>query len=137
MEDRSEIAVELHHKGYNCAQAVVCAYADLLGLDSKTAFSMSEGFGAGMGGLQSTCGAVSGMLMLAGMKNSNGEIKEQTSKAHTYKIAKDLTAKFEEKNTTIICKELKGLTGGEVLRSCDGCIVDACQILAEYFLDEQ
>lgn len=133
MEDRSERAMELHHKGYNCAQAVVCAYADLFGMDEKTAFSISEGFGAGMGGMQSTCGAVTGILMLAGMKNSSGELMvEKPTKASTYKLAKELTAKFEEKNTSSICREIKGLSGGEVLRSCDGCIEDACCILAEH-----
>lgn len=133
MEDRSTKAIELHHKGYNCSQAVVCAYADLFGIDEKTAFAMSESFGAGMGGMQSTCGAVTAMLMLNGVKNSSGELTEKPTKAQTYKIAKELTARFEEKNTSSICKELKGLTGGEVLRSCDGCIEDACKIVAENF----
>ena len=133
MENRSEKAVELHHKGYNCSQAVVCAYADLFGLDEKTAFIVSESFGAGMGGMQSTCGAVSGMLILNGAKNSGGELLEKPTKAATYKVAKELTAKFEEMNTSSICKVIKGLTGGSVLRTCDGCIEDACRIIADCF----
>lgn len=33
MESRIERADELHRKGYNCAQAVACTYADLVGVD--------------------------------------------------------------------------------------------------------
>ena len=42
--ERVAKALENHKKGYNCAQAVACAYADLFGVDEKTAFRMTEGF---------------------------------------------------------------------------------------------
>lgn len=133
MEDRSAKAVELHHKGYNCSQAVVCAYADVFGIDEKTAFSISESFGAGMGGMESTCGALSGMLMLNGLSKSSGELAEKPTKAATYKAAKELAELFKDKVGSSICKEIKGLTGSSVLRSCDGCIEDACKIISEKF----
>ena len=49
MENRVEKTIERHKKGYNCAQAVVCTYCDLLNAEEQDAFRMSEGFGAGMG----------------------------------------------------------------------------------------
>ena len=33
MESRIKKTIELHDKGYNCAQAVACAYCDLVGVD--------------------------------------------------------------------------------------------------------
>ena len=51
---------ERHDKGFNCCQAVACTYCDLFGMDEATAFKACEAFGAGMGGMQGTCGAVSG-----------------------------------------------------------------------------
>ncbi len=36
---------------------------------------------------------------------------------------------FQEKNGSVRCKDLKGVTGGTVLRSCDGCIRDAAELL--------
>ena len=48
-QSRVEHAIALHQKGYNCAQAVHCTYADLFGIDEQTAYKMSEGFGLGMG----------------------------------------------------------------------------------------
>lgn len=128
MSERVKKAIENHKNGYNCAQAVICAYCDLLGMDEKSAFVLSEGFGGGMGGLQETCGAVSAMFMLAGIQNSTGNLQSPDSKGATYKIVRELAAKFKEKNSSIICKELKGLTGKPMLRSCDGCIEDACRI---------
>ena len=40
-DDRVERAVALFHEGYNCAQSVVAAYADLYGVDTETALKMS------------------------------------------------------------------------------------------------
>ena len=77
-------ALEYHKKGYNCAQAVACAYADLFGVDEKTAFRMTEGFGFGMGAM-GTCGAVSGMTFIAGLKNSDGNLDAPATKKGTYK----------------------------------------------------
>ena len=132
MLDRIKLADELHKKGYNCAQAVVCNYCDLFGIDNKTAFIMSEGFGAGMGSMKNTCGAISGLVMLLGLLNSSGT-EEKLTKAETYKIVKELTTKFKEKNGSCICEEIKGLTGKPMLRTCSGCIEDACKIFEEYY----
>ena len=53
MESRVQKAVDLREKhGYNCAQAILCAYADLYGLDEQTAYRIAEAFGTGMGGIR-------------------------------------------------------------------------------------
>lgn len=38
MTERAKLAQDFHNQGYNCAQAVVCAYCDLAGLDRETAY---------------------------------------------------------------------------------------------------
>ena len=136
MQNRAEKAVELHAKGYNCCQAVVCAYCDLFGIDEKTAFTLSEGFGAGMGGMENTCGAVSGMVMLAGMKKSCRDPELRNTKAVTYPVVKTMTKAFKDQNTTTICRELKGLDTGTVLRGCRDCIMDACHIVDANLLND-
>ena len=70
--DRTEKARELFHNGYNCAQAVVGAYSDLFDVEPELAMRMIEGFGGGMGRMRLTCGAVSAMVALVGMKYSKG-----------------------------------------------------------------
>lgn len=130
-EERVKKAYELHHKGYNCAQAVVGAYSDLADTDEKTLLKISEGFGGGMGAMQDTCGAVTGMFMLAGMVNSAGDVEEKQTKAQTYQVVRELATEFQKKNQSIICRELKGGETGNVLRSCDGCIEDAVRIVSD------
>lgn len=135
MENRIEKALDYHQKGYNCSQAVICAYCDLFGIDEETAFRMSEGFGAGMGNTQNTCGAVSAMFMLAGLKTSSGGVEKGVTKAKTYKQVSMLSKEFETMNTTTICKELKGLNGTSMKRSCKGCIEDASKLIEKYLLN--
>ena len=75
-------ALELHGMKYNCAQAVACTLAPLIGADEELCFRAAEGLGGGMGGLTETCGAVSGAAMAIGLANSNGQ-DDRTSKQAT------------------------------------------------------
>lgn len=128
----AEKAIELHNIGYNCCQAVVCAFAERLGIDEEVLFKATEGFGLGMGAMNCTCGAVSGAVMLAGLKNSGGT--SQRTKVATYKLSAKIVDDFTTKNQSVICREIKGVDTGKVLRSCGGCIEDAAKI-AEEVLD--
>lgn len=56
IEERVAEIKDKHTRGYNCAQIVLCSYAEELGIDEETLFRISEGFGAGMGGMMQTCG---------------------------------------------------------------------------------
>ncbi len=134
MEDRVKKAVDNHHSGYNCAQAVACAFCDLFGVEEEEAFRMTEAFGFGMGTM-GTCGAVSALAALTGMKLSDGNLDKPSSKKQCYKMMKQMTNAFKEKNKSVICAELKGVNGGNVLRSCDGCVEDAARIAAEYLVE--
>ena len=74
MSTKVEKALELHDKGYNCAQAVACSFCEEFGVDQETMFKISEGFGFGMG-MMDMCGAVTGMMMVIGMDNSIGNLE--------------------------------------------------------------
>ncbi len=130
MDNRIQKTIELHDKGYNCAQAVACAYCDLVGVDEKTALCATEAFGAGMGGMQATCGAVSGAVFLAGMKNADGMVGAPKSKGRTYQLSKAIVDTFQQQNGTVVCKELKAKNPetGLPVRSCADCIMDAAKI---------
>ncbi len=124
-------AVALHKKGYNCAQSVLCAFEDKVDLEEKDLFRISEAFGFGMGS-QEVCGAVSGACFLAGLVNSDGDIENPKTKKQTYGIAKAMIDDFKEMNKSINCYELIGGGSGQRLRSCDGCIQDACAIAEKH-----
>ena len=68
MINHEEKAHELFKQGYNCAQSVFAAFCDVTGMDFETAIKLTSGFGAGMGGMRDTCGAVTGMFMVADMQ---------------------------------------------------------------------
>ena len=127
--NRREKAVDYHHMGYNCAQAVACVFADKLGYSEDEIFRFTEGFGGGMGATQGVCGAVSGMVFAAGVMKSFGvEKMPETNKKATYEFVRELMGKFQCKVGSTICKEIKC----NKLRSCDGCIEDAVEILEGY-----
>ncbi len=126
-KSRVELAVAKHDKRYNCCQAVVCTYCDMFGIKEQDAFRMTEALGLGLSGLMETCGAVSAMMILAGLKNSDGNLENPETKRSSYALGKELADKFKEMNKSIVCRELKG----GPLRSCTGCIADAAKIVEE------
>ena len=128
---KKELANTLHEKKYNCCQAVACAFAEEVGVPMETLFKAAEGFGFGMGCAQCTCGALSGAVLLAGFCHSDGSLDNPCTKGETYQLSKQLVTKFIEKNDSAVCKELKGMETGKVLRSCPGCIEDAVEIVQE------
>ena len=132
MDTRVEKTLEKRKKGYNCAQAVACTYCDMVGVDEKTMFQMTEALGAGLAGsMQGPCGAVAAACVLASAKGSTGNLEAPDSTKATYKLSGKILEKFAEKNQSVLCKELKGVGTGKVLRSCPGCIQDAAELVAE------
>lgn len=65
---KSEKAVQYFLRGYNCAQSTAAAFAEDCGLEVDAVLTMMAGFGAGLGGLRETCGAVSAMAYVAGLR---------------------------------------------------------------------
>lgn len=134
---RIEETIKRHDKGYNCAQSIVCTYCDLVGLDEATAFKIAEGLGLGCGCMEGTCGALTGAVLLAGCKNSTVNLEKPNSKGSTYKVSREIITKFNEKNHATICKELKGIETGKMLRACPDCIRDAASIVEEVLFNEE
>ena len=128
---KKELAISLHDQKYNCAQSVACAFAEEVSIDPQLLFKMCEGFGLGMGCMNGTCGAISGAVALLGLKNSDGNLNDPATKASTYQISKEILNKFQQKNGSTICKELKGIGTGTPLRSCPSCIEDAVEFVEE------
>lgn len=186
---RAIAAMEYFHDGYNCAQSVVLAFADLISSHSckcgfgqipkETILAVSGPFGGGMGRLREVCGAVSGMFMVIGyLYGQSCEVsKKDAADAKSVKDAADATSvkeaayvdadetldenelarqkkiqysrvqelakRFEEKNGSIICRELTGLapTGPSPeqrndeyykKRPCEALVGDAVEILEAY-----
>ena len=109
----SEKAAKNFREGYNCAQSVLLAFANQVGLKEDEALKLASSFGGGMGRLREVCGAVSAMFMIAGILKGYTEPNNDIVKANHYKLIQDLAAEFKLKHGTIICRELLGLDGTE------------------------
>ncbi len=104
--DARERAVGYFKQGYNCAQATAAAFADDLGLDEEIVLKMMAGFGAGMGGLRETCGAVSAMVFAAGAFTGRYQPTDKAAKKALYDKVKQMTHEFVERHGTTNCREL-------------------------------
>ena len=104
--DHAEEARRLFMEGYNCAQAVFCAFCDETGLDIDTAARMSSSFGGGMGRLREVCGTVSGALLALGILRGYADPADPEAKKAHYHLVQEYARRFREKNGAIVCREL-------------------------------
>ena len=128
IEERAEQAVALKNRaGYNCAQAVAAVLADQTGLTEEQLYSITSGFGLGMGTMQATCGALVGAGIALGlMKYEDKPIRSN---------AKQLITDFKEMSKATSCKDLKGIDTGVMLTSCEDCMKNAIKALASQIRD--
>ncbi len=145
-----ERGVELFKSGYNCAQAVVGAFAHIYGIPEDVALRMSASFGGGMGRMRLTCGAASGMFMLAGLENGCATTESPEKRAENYALVQSLAERFKEENGSLTCAELLGMRTGKIepptpsartqeyykARPCAMMVESACRIFAEKVLSE-
>jgi len=145
MTAREEKAQQLFREGRNCAQAVLTAYKDWMGLDEQTALTVSMGFGGGIGRSRSVCGAFSAMVMLAPCLAKAQNLDEDERK-QVYAKVQEMKKAFEEANGSIICADiLKKPQQAEDpqpedrteayyrQRPCARVIAHACRILEELY----
>ena len=143
--NRKEIAMNKFKEGYNCAQAVVLAYSDLLDMDESTLAKLSSSFGGGFGRMREICGSVSGMGMVLGLLYAYDDSSSKEDKAAHYERIQEVARAFEEKNGSIVCRELLGLSqkhdsptpearteGYYKKRPCVELVGDSAEILEDY-----
>ena len=106
LQERVKRAVDNFMQGYGCCQSVVAAFADLYGLDDLMAKRIAAGFGGGVGRMRMMCGAVSGIVILAGLECGQTEGSDNDGKSACYKTVQELLAKSKEQNGSIICAEI-------------------------------
>lgn len=152
-DDRIQQAVENFMQGYGCCQSVVAAFADLYGLDDTMAKRIAAGFGGGVGRMRMMCGAVSALVILAGLDCGQTEGSDRQGKSACYKVVQQLLATFKERNGSIICSELLGLGGVKPkpityvpdernaeyyrVRPCAAKVESAARVFAEYLESKQ
>lgn len=102
----SDTAMQLFREGYNCAQAVFCAFSDVTGLERSEAARLASSFGGGMGRMREVCGAVSGALMVLGCARGYDDPGAKDAKMNHYALVQEFARRFRERNGSIVCREL-------------------------------
>ena len=142
---RADRAEELFRQGYNCSQSVTAAFADVIGMTVEEAARLASPFGAGFGKLREVCGAVSGMTIVAGKLRGYDDPADYEGKKALYALIQQMSGEFEEREGSLICRELLGLRKGEDIgepavrteeyyrsRPCIGACRTAAEIAEKY-----
>ncbi|CAG1011836.1 hypothetical protein ANAEL_04284 [Anaerolineales bacterium] len=106
MSDKSSKAVEKFMGGYNCAQSVIYPFCEDNGISEDMALKVSCGLGGGMGRSQEVCGAVTGGILVLGLRHGRGVNDEASATTVTYQKTRELMSRFAERNGSYICREL-------------------------------
>lgn len=147
MKDYAAHAAELFESGYNCAQAVAVAFCDVTGLEPKAAAAMASSFGGGMGRMREVCGAVSGMLLVAGILYGYDTPGDDKIKAIHYRRVQEMAAQFRQEAGSIICREILKNPPSDPsptprseefyqMRPCTRMVYLASEILSKYIASE-
>ena len=149
MSRHADIARDLFLQGYNCSQAVVCAFEDVTGLDRETSARLASSFGGGLARLREVCGTVSGAAMVLGIARGYSDPRDYEAKKAHYALIQEFARRFRERNGDIICRKLlsgvqvsEGLTPEERTeayykkRPCPDLAYAAAQILDEMLAED-
>jgi C_GCAxxG_C_C family probable redox protein len=140
---KAEEAKKQFEKGFHCAPAVLSTYSEHLGLEKASALKIACGFGAGIGRMGRTCGAVTGAVMVIGLKHGQVNLADEESREKTYKVVKEFIDRFTAIHGYIECKELIGYDlsnsgelklareSGVFQNKCPGFVYDAARILED------
>lgn len=110
---KDKLASSLFREGYNCAQAVLMAFAEELGAEPMALARLAAPFGGGMGRMREVCGAVSALLMLQGMTEGYTDISSRVPKKECYARVQKLMRAFADEMGSFNCRELLGAEGAE------------------------
>jgi len=142
MSTKTEVATKRFLGGYNCAQAVLEAFRDEAGLDEELALKIATGLGAGMGRKQEVCGAVTGGILVLGLRHGRGARDDHSATELTYLRTRELMQRFSAKHGSCLCRQLlqgydlatqEGLqrakADGVINKVCRSCVQTVVEIL--------
>ena len=108
-KSRAEEALSLMREYGSCCSGVLAAYAPELGMEKDLAAGVGRGMAGGIGGLGNVCGAVSGAVLVIGLKTTNeNNIHDMEAGYKTMETVREFVARFEEQHSSIKCRELIG-----------------------------
>jgi C_GCAxxG_C_C family probable redox protein len=105
---KSDDALASFKSGFTCSSAVFSAFSDELGLDGETAKKIACGFGAGISKTGNICGAVSGAILVIGLKYGKTKQGDDAATEKTRAFVREFMQEFTEHHGSVNCTELLG-----------------------------
>ena len=152
--ERQERAEKFFMEGYNCCQAVLLAFQDILPVDRSALLRVASGFGGGIARMREVCGTVSAMAMIAGFLLPAEDPSNLQQRRDNYALVQRFAQAFKEQKGSIVCREILGLRKPEPgapmespmpsartpeyykTRPCAATVGIAARIVADYIKDE-
>ncbi len=106
INSRCEESVKCFNANFNCCQAVFATYSEQLGLNKETALKIASPFGGGIARMGDTCGAVTGALMLIGLKEGQYQSEDKEAKEKCYRVSQEFIGRFKELYGSIMCRDI-------------------------------
>jgi C_GCAxxG_C_C family probable redox protein len=107
-----EEAVDRFNSGYNCSQSILFTYGSEIGLREETALLIAGPFGGGISRRKQACGAVTGAVMVLGLRYGSKDPKDKEAKERLLRITQGFIDRFKEENENVGCHDLLGLDLG-------------------------
>jgi len=108
MSKRAELANEFHNRGYSCAQAVACAFSDVIGLEEGKIAALLSGFGGGFRSGE-ICGVISGAITVLGARWPHDTAEDKEAKELAAEKSKEFQRRFLERFPAVRCADIKEL----------------------------
>lgn len=146
---KAEQAINSFKGTFNCTQSVFSSFAPELGLERDTALKVATPFGGGIARMGEVCGAVTGAMMVIGLKYGMYEEEDLEAKERTYEICQELASRFKTRNSSLKCRELIGYDlsnpeehkkaeeEGVFNTKCTKFVRDAVELVEELFKKEK
>lgn len=147
--DRCKLALDYHKQGFNCAQSVAAAFADVAGVSVETMLTASTGFGGGVGGShEELCGAISGGILVLSMLTPRTDGADTASRKKIYEQSREFRSRFQAVFGKTCCGELLAAKPGVtektpasqrlgVTAHCTNMVVTAAEILEQMLAERE
>jgi C_GCAxxG_C_C family probable redox protein len=134
--------LSLFKKGFNCAQSLLAVYGNELGIEYETALKLASTFGGGIAKQGDTCGAVTGALMVIGLKFGTTDVNNREASSKTYVLSREFIKRFQNRHNTTTCRDLLGFDmslkdkldaedSKKIFTQCPAYVENAADILEE------
>jgi C_GCAxxG_C_C family probable redox protein len=139
--NNTERAVSLFKEGFSCSQAVLAAYGEQFDLQQELALRIAGAFGGGMGRMGETCGAVTGAIMVIGLKFGCTTAGDLKARENAYTVVREFVHQFKGRNVSVLCRDLldcdigtpegmkRAREEGLIKKTCPKFVKDAAEIL--------